>query len=242
MSAVDVLEASSPTLKTSTKADRETSHPCRLLDLPAELRNRIYELAFSTETETNLLEAVPPPKHLLLACRQIYQEAVGLHKIAFRSYWADTRYVLNHANLSDTAFYPVHFTDEDPVRVSRLVVYTSTHRMHDAKFFRITLLERLRYGQDNEAFQLERVPGFLTWMATPKSVITQADDENDGCCVLKGDEWDKDRRVVALSPVPARLAIVETPGTLTIKELETLLGIKIQQVAKVEEVEEQRKA
>lgn len=67
---------------------------CRLLSLPAELRNRIYELAFAhdSEKDVDLLKAQTPSKDLVLTCRAIYAEASGVYKQAYRDFWTTSRF------------------------------------------------------------------------------------------------------------------------------------------------------
>ena len=65
---------------------------CGFMDLPAELRNKVYELVYPHIKEKawqllDLLKASPPTKDLLLACRQIHSEAHLLYKISLRRYW-----------------------------------------------------------------------------------------------------------------------------------------------------------
>ena len=71
-----------PQHQSSTASD---SSP--LLKLAAELRNTIYELAFTPDHDDDsigveLVEATGPSKALLLTCREIYDEARGIHKQA----------------------------------------------------------------------------------------------------------------------------------------------------------------
>ncbi|KAK5121165.1 hypothetical protein LTR85_005649 [Meristemomyces frigidus] len=84
-----------------------STRSCRFLKLPPELRNRIYELAFTTEAEEgtniNLLDAAGPTKALLLTCRQIHSEAVGFHKQAYRRYWTTSKFTLSTLNFSPRA-------------------------------------------------------------------------------------------------------------------------------------------
>ncbi|KAK4628634.1 uncharacterized protein CLAFUR5_04634 [Fulvia fulva] len=67
---------------------------CRLLQLPAELRNTIYELAFTPDhhedEDVDLFEAKPPTNALLTACSQTYNEAAQIYKEAYRKYWTTT--------------------------------------------------------------------------------------------------------------------------------------------------------
>ncbi|KAK5731713.1 hypothetical protein LTR17_011184 [Elasticomyces elasticus] len=67
----------------------------KLLTMPPEMRNRIYELVFATKPEeADLLNPMPPTKQLLLACAQIYHEARGLYNTARRSYWRETHFTV----------------------------------------------------------------------------------------------------------------------------------------------------
>lgn len=68
-----------------------------------ELRNYIYELMFSAPdaTEVDLFEAKPPPKSLLLTCRQVYNEAAALYRAAYRSFWTESDFVMKDVANSD---------------------------------------------------------------------------------------------------------------------------------------------
>jgi hypothetical protein len=76
----------------------------RLLALPAELRNNIWELIFTPDTcrfsscehgDVNLLDAKGPSSHPLLICYQIYCEARGFYASALSRYWRDTRFFVH---------------------------------------------------------------------------------------------------------------------------------------------------
>ncbi|KAK3617668.1 hypothetical protein LTR56_025135 [Elasticomyces elasticus] len=71
----------------TTQSDSQTSP---LLELPPELRNNIYELAFATTAgPVNLFDASPPNKALLVVCTQIRNEAASLFKWG---YWRTTTF------------------------------------------------------------------------------------------------------------------------------------------------------
>lgn len=73
-----------------------TAQTGQLFRLPPELRNRVYELCFiQVAREVNIIEAQPPPKDLLCACRQVYNEARLMHRQAYRDYWSKTCFVLH---------------------------------------------------------------------------------------------------------------------------------------------------
>lgn len=66
------------------------SGKCILLKLPAELRDRIWELQVEPGAKkVNLLDMQKqaPPKNLLLTCHKIYDEARIVHRNAHRHFW-----------------------------------------------------------------------------------------------------------------------------------------------------------
>lgn len=91
-------DGSTMTAAMDTGQKNNGDNPCRLLNLAAELRNRIYELAFTADDDngvgTPFLNATGPSKALLITCHQVYDEARGLHKQAFRQYWRQSTFVL----------------------------------------------------------------------------------------------------------------------------------------------------
>ncbi|KAK5737821.1 hypothetical protein LTR17_006469 [Elasticomyces elasticus] len=66
---------------------------CKLLTLPAEIRNSIYELVFDSPKRplTNLLTATPPCYSLLNVCVQL-REATGLFAFAQNRYLSSTTF------------------------------------------------------------------------------------------------------------------------------------------------------
>ncbi|KAI7536654.1 hypothetical protein KC331_g11356 [Hortaea werneckii] len=81
----------SSTSQSVTKADMTEAF--RLMDLPPELRIRIYEYAFtpgSLSTFDKILERIEstaPSKALLLTNQPIYQEARSIYQEAHRRFW-----------------------------------------------------------------------------------------------------------------------------------------------------------
>ena len=74
-----------------------SSKECAFFDtLPAELRNQIYELSFTTnacvEEIVEVNEAAPPSKDLLLASRQAHHEGHQIYLEAYREYWRTTKF------------------------------------------------------------------------------------------------------------------------------------------------------
>lgn len=78
---------------------------CPIKSIPAEMRNRIYDLVFAPDDpdaegwyedpETRLEEARPPSKAMLLACRQVYNKAKYMYRAAYRLYWTSTRFYVS---------------------------------------------------------------------------------------------------------------------------------------------------
>ncbi|KAF7188534.1 hypothetical protein HII31_10196 [Pseudocercospora fuligena] len=88
--------------------------PCYLQEkLPAELRNEIYELVFTTGTPestqgngpatVDLFHATPPSKALTLTCRQFHAEAHDMYKTAYQSYWKTTSFTVNGNSMTRNA-------------------------------------------------------------------------------------------------------------------------------------------
>lgn len=92
-----------------------TVETCHLFRIPAELRNRIYELCFVKANEVNLLEAMPPSKALLLTCRQIHDEARLMRRRAYRDYWFKTRFFIQGPEFEEFVWTP----DERRARLKR---------------------------------------------------------------------------------------------------------------------------
>lgn len=63
---------------------------------PPEIRNYIYQLAFSTpDSKIELDTASPPSKALLLTCRQVYAEAKNVYRAAYRDFWSKTHFYVS---------------------------------------------------------------------------------------------------------------------------------------------------
>ena len=115
--------------------------PSTLLTLPAELRNYIWELAFTPNSsgspwfghdDVNLLDARAPDKALLLTCRQTYNEARGMYILARTQFWQGTRFfICCGAQTGQTAFAEfcnrLDAIDEDTVgRINHLSIYRTS--------------------------------------------------------------------------------------------------------------------
>ncbi|KJX98809.1 hypothetical protein TI39_contig390g00010 [Zymoseptoria brevis] len=79
----------------SSPATTSGGMPCPLLQLSAELRNKMWELAFTVNdksTRVDLFKAVGPSCALLLTCKKISSEATGIFKTAQHHYWEETKF------------------------------------------------------------------------------------------------------------------------------------------------------
>ncbi|KAK0771206.1 hypothetical protein LTR57_024424, partial [Friedmanniomyces endolithicus] len=88
--------ADPPTQYVEDPHQEQEGESCRFFNLPAELHNRIYELAFDGNSEESiaLLSAAPPSKAMVLTCRQAYNEAAAIHRFAYRRFWTTNRFEL----------------------------------------------------------------------------------------------------------------------------------------------------
>ncbi|KAK0932970.1 hypothetical protein LTR48_001761 [Friedmanniomyces endolithicus] len=80
----------------SEEDSRQEGGECMFFRLAAELRNYIYELAFNEYSEVSiaLLSAAPPSKAMVLTCRQAYNEAAAIYRVAYRLFWTTNHFEL----------------------------------------------------------------------------------------------------------------------------------------------------
>ncbi|KAK4909364.1 hypothetical protein LTR49_021876 [Elasticomyces elasticus] len=102
---------------------------CRVLTLPAELRNDISELVVNDipQDRIDLLTAIPPGNGLLCACRQTYRETKCLYEDGRRRYWAETKFIIARNALIPTS--RVHFTASDLFTIRDIHFTTSIHEL-----------------------------------------------------------------------------------------------------------------
>ena len=77
-----------------------------LLDMPAEIRNMIYDFHFNdivTGEHVDLRHAQPPSSFLLSTCHQIKSEAEQMHRVACERYWAKSKFFIDVRNSEDLA-------------------------------------------------------------------------------------------------------------------------------------------
>jgi hypothetical protein len=101
----------------------------RLLALPLELRNKVYEYVFNEAAPagqaTRIKEGPQRSKPFLCTSRQIYSEARGIYKAAYRTYLASMTWLLKyHANGYARAVNEVSLvTNEDLRYLSRIELH-----------------------------------------------------------------------------------------------------------------------
>ncbi|KAK3629269.1 hypothetical protein LTR56_018156 [Elasticomyces elasticus] len=126
---------------------------CKLFALPPELRNAIYELAFTVHMEEpiELLSAIPPSNSFILTCRQIRDEAAGIYREACRSFWTTGHFVLtlDQDGKLVTASTIVHSATRDWEQMRNIVIihenctfhYMTEHGLWDCR----SRVERLSF-------------------------------------------------------------------------------------------------
>lgn len=62
------------------------------------LRSSIYSMAFTTPTTTDLVDACPPPKDLILTCREVRADARAMENHEYRKYCSETGLVVDVFN------------------------------------------------------------------------------------------------------------------------------------------------
>lgn len=149
---------------------------CRLLTIAPELRNKIYELAFTGDDASGKMvdpfEASPPSKNLLLACRQTYEEARGIQRTAYRAYWSTTRFLVDNVI---PCRENLNFTDGDLAHVQH--VKLRTPRSH------LVFIQSSRSRADMR-FDLEIARG-IRWIDDPVLVLTRCADGKWWCTSVK---------------------------------------------------------
>lgn len=84
----------------ATSAGTISGGTCPIKNIPAEIRNSIYELAFKFEDHQNNLfpqdleNAEPPGKAILLTCRQFFEEAKHMYTTTARDFWSTGKFAI----------------------------------------------------------------------------------------------------------------------------------------------------
>ncbi|KAK4895337.1 hypothetical protein LTR27_006680 [Elasticomyces elasticus] len=239
---------SAHTLKVKDKEHQQ----CRLLCLPSELRNDIYELAFSNNNlKANLFEPTPPTKSLLLSCRQIWLEAKGFQKAAHRAYWETTEFVIRHLEITKTTFV-MPFTEEDLAHVRHIKLFTTTRRLFNA--YKQPLWHTSDFPSDKPQV-LTRCPGGPLW-GEEFSQPCQPDPAEGSQIVIQGSTREGDLVCCAVSDrddgasgadvmffdaklFPPDFWVEEPFASVTRKELARILGLML--LTKVRRVSPQAK-
>lgn len=111
-----------------------------LLNLPAELREQVYHLAFSPlyrrEQPINLLDTRPPTKDLLLVCKQIYREASTIYWTTYRQYWLESTFAIEQRQVTAEKFGHIlsYHLSRDHIPLSQIkhlrVITSDSHTWH----------------------------------------------------------------------------------------------------------------
>ncbi|KAK0933332.1 hypothetical protein LTR48_006044 [Friedmanniomyces endolithicus] len=119
---VEGTEAITSTAATNSqiKARAQNDSPVpKIFTISLELRNSIYELVFACPDRTiYMLSAASPCRCLLYTCRQMYQEAEGIHKSAHQHFYSTSHFVLYC--LPKPLDQPVRFSREDLRHIQHL--------------------------------------------------------------------------------------------------------------------------
>ncbi|GIZ42828.1 hypothetical protein CKM354_000608200 [Cercospora kikuchii] len=110
----------SPSSTTSVPAISQDD--CSFLEkLPAELRNEIYELVFTSDDDdfegwVELEDAEPPSRALLWTCQQIKTEATQIYEEACSKYWTETSFRVTLGDFGEDGYmskleYDLRFND-----------------------------------------------------------------------------------------------------------------------------------
>ncbi|KAK1028208.1 hypothetical protein LTR33_017374 [Friedmanniomyces endolithicus] len=128
----------------------------KIFTIPPEVRNNIYALAFEGPSgEIDLLKARPPSKSLLQACRQMHEEAKGLHKSAHRRFWSTSRFVLYFR--TETLQEPVGFSEQDLQNIRNLTCFLPSRQLAYATLGQIRAMPR--HNLHESMFAYKRLAG-----------------------------------------------------------------------------------
>ncbi|KAK4950875.1 hypothetical protein LTR10_010868 [Elasticomyces elasticus] len=173
------------------ETDDGAEQQCALLSLSPEMRNKIYELAFTSNApEVDFFKPAPPTKALLLSCKKFWQEAKGLHKAAYHTYYESTTFVIEHSEVTKTT-YDMPCTDEDLMHMRNVALLTTAGRIRD-RFAEETWLwkpfesdQQVRLERSTiQAWWHERVPSPETRTAAQMLDFDNRSKEALMCCVL----------------------------------------------------------
>ncbi|KAK5732836.1 hypothetical protein LTR17_010254 [Elasticomyces elasticus] len=110
---------------------------CKLFTLPPELRNEIYELAFSIDSDKPiaLLLAVPPSNSFILTCRQVRDEAAGIYREAYQAFWTKGHFVLTLARRDEDellviASIIIRSATQDWEQMRSIMISYKSHTFH----------------------------------------------------------------------------------------------------------------
>ncbi|KAK4895296.1 hypothetical protein LTR27_006639 [Elasticomyces elasticus] len=135
-SSLAITRAPSPVSDADSAAP--ITQPSTFLTIPPEIRNDIYELVFNqiwtagtnyaeTGDTVDLMKAVPPSKAPILACRQMFNEAKGLYKTAYRGYWSEVHFTIIPEQQHECV---AHFRENDLHKIRHLKLHITFQQMY----------------------------------------------------------------------------------------------------------------
>ncbi|KAK5719267.1 hypothetical protein LTR15_007790 [Elasticomyces elasticus] len=220
--------------RSAMETDDAAEQQCALLSLSPEMRNKIYELAFTSNApEVDSFKPAPPTKALLLSCKKVWQEAKGLHKAAYRTYYESTTFVIEHSEVTKTT-YDMPCTDEDLSHMRNVALLTTAGGIMDrfaqkiwiGKCFDDDQQVRLERSTLQARYWHEKLPPPEADSGLEMRELDDRADEALMCCVLYSGKpggaissWDPNRYI--------RDESLRAPA-MTRSEVETLLGIELQ--------------
>lgn len=98
-SLTESLDSGNNATASSEAGISQAGDRCLFKTIPAEIRNRIYELAFKLEDDhgrvsEDLDEAEPPGKAIILTCRQFFVEAKHMYAVMAREFWSTGKFIV----------------------------------------------------------------------------------------------------------------------------------------------------
>lgn len=137
--SIDTDVATASTSKSSVLQTPPVATACRLLSLPSELRNRIWEYTFTPDANAqdgriDLLSVKEANPALLLTCRQIYTEACQIYTGAHETFWTTSSFYINGCSLSSVRKTIQCLNEANVAKIRHLAITgVSEHRfeLHD---------------------------------------------------------------------------------------------------------------
>ncbi|KAK3623548.1 hypothetical protein LTR56_021511 [Elasticomyces elasticus] len=153
----------------------------RLLALPPEIRNAIWELSFSgTDRMVDLFESHAPSSDLLLACLQIYEEAKGFWPGKRGEYFSTTNFTITSPTSVLQVPASLSARDITAIRHIKVSVRLRDIRMvgsprSTAKVYRMLDCALSSEPDCDHVLACVRLPGSSDWVSEEPSKMQQRD-------------------------------------------------------------------